>query len=182
MIHNFGGNPSVDRFIFRVWRSAVPTDYVFIFADVNLSTGWHHVAGIWDNEYSSSWDHFAIYLDGVRIAASINSYEMTPGLINATSAFDVGGNGSTSTVGGGVDEVRVSKALRYTGASYSVPTGPFVADADAVGLWHFAESSGSSFADSSSYGNNLTGSNGATTCAGRPPTPRCRGWSRRWGD
>jgi hypothetical protein len=63
---------------------------------------------------------------------------------------------------GEIDDVRVSSVVRYV--SNFTPQDFFAADASTIGLWHFNEPVGStSFSDSSSYGNTLTGINGAQT-------------------
>jgi len=51
---------------------------------------------------------------------------------------------------GYVDEVRLSTALRYSGASFAVPTTVFEDDTDTAALYHFEEGNGDFIADSSS--------------------------------
>ncbi len=41
-----------------------------------------------------------------------------------------------------IDEVRISSVARYTGASFTVPAGPFTTDANTVVLYHFDEGVG----------------------------------------
>ena len=48
-----------------------------------------------------------------------------------------------------VDEMRISKVLRYSGTSYTVPTAPFATDGDTVALYHFDETAGTTATDSS---------------------------------
>lgn len=52
-------------------------------------------------------------------------------------------------------EIRVSDIQRYTGTTYTVPTAPFTADANTVGLYHMGEQAGTSMGDSS--GNSIAG-------------------------
>jgi hypothetical protein len=60
-----------------------------------------------------------------------------------------------------IEELRISRTLRYNTYNYTVPYAPFTNDADTRALWHFNEPAGStSFSDSSSNGNALTGYNG----------------------
>jgi hypothetical protein len=47
-----------------------------------------------------------------------------------------------------LDELRISKAARYTGP-FPAPAAPFVPDADTVGLYHFDEGQGTTLTDSS---------------------------------
>jgi hypothetical protein len=54
---------------------------------------------------------------------------------------------------GALDEVRISNVARYTG-NFSVPTAPFAADANTLGLWSFDAGSGQTAADESGNGNN----------------------------
>lgn len=56
---------------------------------------------------------------------------------------------------GRLDEVRISKGIRYSG-SFSPPSGPLVPDRDTLGLWHFDEGSGQIAFDSSQSGNHAT--------------------------
>jgi hypothetical protein len=65
---------------------------------------------------------------------------------------------------GGMDELRISNASRYT-ASFTPASTPFECDAGTLALWHFDEIAGSTtFHDScGSEDNTLTGFNGAHT-------------------
>lgn len=164
VLYNFSLAGGADRFIFRIWTGGGANDYVFLFADTNLSAGWHHVAGIWDNENTDSWDYVALYVDGALVASGSN-VEITPGLMNTSSALQLGGVGGTNPAVGGLEETRISSAVRYSGSSYSVPSAPFTPDADTRALWHFDAAPGAtSMTDSSGNGNTLTGFNGAQTC------------------
>lgn len=60
-----------------------------------------------------------------------------PFLVIGAEKHDAGS--SFPSFNGFVDEVRVSAALRYTTASFAVPTLRFTSDADTVGLYHFDE-------------------------------------------
>jgi len=50
-------------------------------------------------------------------------------------------------------ELRLSTVIRYTGASFAVPTARFVNDASTAALYHFFEGAGSVVADDSGNGN-----------------------------
>ncbi len=127
------------------------------------STGvWYHVAAVRLGQFVS------IYVDGTRLgSATANSFD-----INTTTDLAIG-NYSTSTstpFNGWIDEVRISRIGRYSGASFSAPTSAFTTDADTLLLLHmegtdaatspFLDSSGSAtnltWVDSSGIGNHLT--------------------------
>jgi len=150
-----------DQLLFKIWLD--PSNYVDLLPDVNLSVGWHHIAAVFDNENTTSQDLCALYLDG-SLVASNHQADWTPGLPNSTSALNIGAYLGISPAVGWVEEMRFSDIVRYSSASYTVPTTPFVNDAATRALWHFNEAPGSTvFADSSGNGNTLTGQNGAHT-------------------
>ena len=123
--------------------------------------GWHHVAAIFDNEYTASRDLMALYLDGSRVT-TWDAFD-PPGIINSSSALYVG-SAPINPLVGWMEEIRFSDTVRYSGVSYTVPTSPFMPDANTRALWHFDEVAGSiDFADSSGNGNTLFGLNGAQT-------------------
>jgi hypothetical protein len=146
-----------DRLIF----SLEPGVAIVYFVD--LAVGWHHVAGVFDNEYTASQDCMLLYLDGSRVKGGCAA-EWTPGIWPSTSPLYVGWLAEEYTYSGWLEEVRLSDIVRYSGTSYTVPTTPFAADIHTRALWHFDETAGSTvFADSSGNGNTLTGHNGAHT-------------------
>jgi len=154
-------NTIEDRFIFRLYTSALSTDYVFIYYNVNLSIGWHHVAAVFDNEYTPSTDLAALYLDGNQVVTG-TGVDWTPGIWNSSSALNIGGYVGVNPTAGWLDEARISDIVRYVGPTYTVPSSAFVNDVNTRALWHFDDSWGStSFIDSSTNGNDLTGINGA---------------------
>jgi plastocyanin len=156
---------SADTVRFQFWSTNVTSN--ILSNDTNITAGWHHVAAVFDNEFTGSNDRVAIYLDGAEFANS-TAFEYTPGLNNSTNLLAVGANSGAVPLEGWLDEARFSQSVRYTGP-YSVPTSPFSNDANTRALWHFDEAAAStSFADSSGNGNTLTGQNGAQT--GTPAT------------
>lgn len=52
---------------------------------------------------------------------------------------------------GYLDELRISNVIRYSGTSFTVPSFPFITDANTVGLYHFDEGSGTVLSDASGY-------------------------------
>jgi hypothetical protein len=69
---------------------------------------------------------------------------------------------------GWVDEVRLSKILRYS-ANFSRPSAPFVSDAHTVALYHFDEGTGDLVSDTS--GASGGPSHGIRRLGGTPPGP-----------
>ncbi len=129
----------------------------------NLTVGWHHLAAVFDNEYTASQDLVAVYLDGSQIASS-STFEFTPGIANSASPVYVGGDVTGNWFSRWIEEIRFSSTVRYSTATYTVPTAPFSRDSSTRALWHFNDTVGSTvFQDSSVNGNTLTGYNGAQT-------------------
>jgi hypothetical protein len=160
-------NPgSPDAIFFRFWACPSPVCELSLFDTTNLTSGWHHIAAVFDNEWSPSADRASIFLDG-NVFADATNFEVTPGIFNSTNLLSVGANSGAAPLDGWLDEARFSDHVRYSGA-YTVPTSAFSPDVNTRALWHFDAAAGStSFADSSANGNTLTGQNGAQT--GVPP-------------
>ena len=143
-----------DNIVIRVW--VTPVDYVTLTYPTNLTVGWHHVAFVFDNEWTDSADRLAIYLDGA-LATSADNAEFTPGIRNTTAALVVG-----DAYVGRLEEARISSTVRYPGNTYTVPGAAFAPDASTRALWHFDAAVGATvFSDASGNGNTLTGANGA---------------------
>lgn len=150
---------SQDVIIFRLYPSSV--DYVQILNSMDLSVGWHHIAAVYDNEYTADNDAMYIFLDGTRIG-STSAFEITPGAYNSSNALNIGANTGVVPFHGRIDEVRISDIIRYSGESYSVPSSDFSVDENTRALWHFSEDVGAtSFSDATANNNTLTGHNGA---------------------
>ena len=155
-------NTIQDRLIFRVNVGPLTNDYVYIFYNVDLSAGWHHVAAVYDNEFSATQDRLALYFDGSQVASGVG-FDVTPGIYNSSSPVNIGAYLAINPANGPMEEVRFSNIVRYSG-SYAVPSAPFINDANTRALWHFDEATGTTtFSDSSGHGNVLTGINGAKT-------------------
>lgn len=153
---------SQDWITLKLWTGDFP--YVKLSHQVDLSLGWHHVAAVFDNEFTSDQDLIALYLDGSLVASS-TAVEWTPGILNSSSELLVGGVPlGTAGFGGLIEEMRFSDIVRYSADSYTVPTTPFASDSNTRALWHFDEVSGTTvFTDNSGNGNTLTGHDGAQT-------------------
>ena len=154
-------NTIEDRFIFRLYTGVLTTDYIYIYYNVNLSVGWHHVAAVFDNEYTPTSDLAALYLDGNQVATG-TGVDWVPGIWNSSSALNIGAYTGVNPTIGWLEETRFSDIVRYTGTTYTVPSSAFTNDINTRALWHFDDPlGGTNFIDSSTKGNNLTGVNGA---------------------
>lgn len=157
---------SPDWLSFKLW-TGFDTSVVLSYAS-DLSVGWHHVAAVFDNEFTENEDLMAIYLDGNRVAYSPDEnihVDWTPGILNSSSDLAVGGVPfGKAGFNGLIDEMRFSDVVRYSDASYMVPTVPFAKDTNTQALWHFDEAAGStSFVDDSSNTNSLAGHDAQTS-------------------
>jgi hypothetical protein len=96
-----------------------------------LSETWQHLALTYDGDY------VRFFIGGVlgwEAAANLGSINLTDDdfVINRHSW----GSGSSSSLSGFVDEIRISDIARYTTA-FSTQTHEFTPDANTLGLWHF---------------------------------------------
>ncbi|MCX7894676.1 MAG: LamG domain-containing protein, partial [Thermoanaerobaculum sp.] len=80
-------------------------------------------------------------------AGRSTSWPNDPFLVIAAEKHDYD-PGTYPSFSGWLDEVRISKTVRYT-ANFSPPTAPFTTDGATVGLYHFDEGSGTLVVDSS---------------------------------
>lgn len=100
---------------------------------LSLNT-WHNVCAVFTTTGSSTTA--SLYVDGVRKQIQWNktgSYAdtqtVTNGVVSTGTVFGMGKYG-TSTWNGYIDNLRVSNINRYSGASYTLATGPFTADSN----------------------------------------------------
>jgi len=129
----------------------------------------HHIAATFDG------DVMRLFMDGVQDANTrvetftpMNAVGLLKGFAIGSLWYDLEDYGRA--IDGRIDEVRVSKVPRYT-AGFTVPTARFVNDADTLGLWHLDEGVGTTSADASSNGNNITGFRATINwVAGHPQT------------
>ena len=143
-----------DNIVARVW--VTPVDYVTLSYPTHLTVGWHHLAFVFDNEWTDSADRLTIYLDGA-LATSADNVEFTPGIRNTAAALVVG-----ASYAGRLEEARISDVVRYANNTYIVPSAAFAPDSATRALWHFDEAVGATvFNDASGHANTLTGVNGA---------------------
>ncbi|MFN0096316.1 MAG: LamG-like jellyroll fold domain-containing protein [Dehalococcoidia bacterium] len=101
---------------------------------------WHHVAATYDGA------NLRLFANGVLVSAA----PQTGSVDRSTRPLYLGaGAGGGSPFAGTIDEVRISKVVRYTG-NFVPPSAAFANDGSTAGLWHLDEGSGTSTSDSSS--------------------------------
>jgi len=125
----------------------------------------------WDSQEivpANKWTHVAATWDGLVIRTFVNgkflmAFDKT-GADGATGVLRdtddtlkigrrVRGGDTHSIFKGLIDEVRISKILRYTEAGFALPTKAFTPDGDTVALYHFDEAVNGVVKDASSLAN-----------------------------
>ena len=113
----------------------------------------------------NSWTHVAVTWDGSTIRTFVNgkflkAFDKVGVLNDSPDTFKVGrrtrGGDTHSIFSGLIDEVRISKVIRYTEAGFALPKSAFTPDADTVALYHFDEASNGVVKDASIFGNHGT--------------------------
>jgi hypothetical protein len=137
----------------------LPTNQTTFFAPATVSTGvFHHIAFVRDGTEER------LYLDGSLVGSRSVSGDIddSPNTAPAVGAqfFDQTAILSNAFIGL-IDTLRISNVARYSGASFSAPTGDLGSDAGTLILYNFnaADLSGNQLADLS--GNGHTGTLGA---------------------
>lgn len=117
------------------------------------------------------WTHVAATWDGLVIRTFVNgkflmAFDKTgvdgaKGVLRDTNdSLKVGrrvrGGDTHSIFKGLIDEVRISKVIRYTEDGFALPTKAFTPDADTVALYHFDEVINGTVKDASSFANHGT--------------------------
>ncbi len=98
---------------------------------------WHHIALVIGAPNEKGVSTQRIYLDGKRDGSRDNAF--TGDGTTPLAFFLARPNEKTNSYGANgliIDEVRISRSERYSG-DFTVPSGPFIPDADIVALWHF---------------------------------------------
>jgi hypothetical protein len=108
---------------------------------------WSHVVGVVD----SINDSHTIYINGVLSATSTSAI----GAFGSGTPDSIYIGSDVSDFTGFIDEVRVSKSVRYA-ANFTPSRSPYVADSQTHSLWHFDEGSGQYLLDSSGNNNYAT--------------------------
>jgi len=122
----------------------------------------------WNSEENvpvDKWTHVAVTWNGSTIRTFVNGKFLKafdkPGILNdSPDTFKVGrrtrGGDTHSIFTGLVDEVRISKVVRYTEAGYPLPKSAFLPDGDTVALYHFDEAVNGVVNDASGFANHGT--------------------------
>lgn len=148
---------------------------------------WHHVALVRD----ISATEISIYVDGVREATSTSagsgSLSYPPGASTSYPNSDPymvfgaekhdAGPGTYPSFYGYIEEVRLSNTERYTGTSFTPPTGRLELDADTVALYRFNEGTGTTVTDEN--GNQSPGTLSVGGAASGPTWQRVSHMRRR---
>jgi Concanavalin A-like lectin/glucanases superfamily len=106
---------------------------------------WTHVAATWDGTVIRTFINgkFAMAFDKDDGAGGKGVINFDGGSSAGLSTLKIGRRGrgveDHSIFNGLIDEVRISKVVRYTEAGFDVPTKAFTSDADTVALYHFDE-------------------------------------------
>ncbi|WP_448543098.1 LamG-like jellyroll fold domain-containing protein [Roseiflexus sp.] len=104
---------------------------------------WYHIAATYENGSGR------VFVNGV--AGSTASV----GTVSHMPALRLGGLSGYGFFAGQIDDVRISRIVRYTG-DFMPPSAPLSADADAIALYLFDEGSGQTAYDASGNGYHLT--------------------------
>ncbi|HET9221878.1 MAG TPA: LamG-like jellyroll fold domain-containing protein, partial [Roseiflexaceae bacterium] len=107
---------------------------------------------------AGTWYHVAVTYSGgtARVYVNGNAGSATAvGAITQGPWFRLGGLAAYSFFSGQIDEVRLSKSVRYSGA-FTPPATRFATDGSTLALYHLDAGSGQTVADSSGNGYNLT--------------------------
>ena len=106
---------------------------------------WIHVAGTYDGSTMKLWlDGWEVDALDVDINIPTNNVALRFGTSQTSESF----------YNGILDEVRISRVVRYT--EQFTPAESFSLDANTVGLWHFDEGTGTTTYDDSANGNHGT--------------------------
>jgi hypothetical protein len=107
---------------------------------------------------ANQWYHIAATYENGNARVFVNGVAGTSGTVGAVSHMPVlrlGGLTSYGFFAGQIDDVRISRIVRYTG-SFTPPSMPLPADANTIALYLFDEGSGQTAYDASGNGYHLT--------------------------
>ena len=113
------------------YNGSDPVQQFFFFGGATITNNtWNHLAMVYDAD-ASTW---SVYLNGTRETNQSVTYSGVK--LGDNGLVTIGGIGAALPLTGNIDEVRISNTARYTGASVTAPTAPFVNDADTLLLLH----------------------------------------------
>lgn len=134
------------HFDWHVYPASGCDERVLIYASTPSAINvWHHVAGVFDD------GTMRLYVDGALAASGVqsNPISWTTGLFGHWAGRDgADARADRGAFIGEIDEIRVSRTARYSGASF-VPPAHLDPDADTVAAWLFDEGTGTTTADAS---------------------------------
>ncbi|MFQ3632406.1 LamG-like jellyroll fold domain-containing protein, partial [Roseiflexus sp.] len=107
---------------------------------------------------ANQWYHVAATYDSGNARVFVNGVARPSGAVGTVSHMPVlrlGGLNGYGFFAGQIDDVRVSRIVRYTG-DFIPPSAPLTADADAIALYEFDEGNGQTAYDASASGYHLT--------------------------
>ncbi len=107
---------------------------------------------------ANQWYHVAATYDSGNARVFVNGVARPSGAVGPVShmpVLRVGGLNGYGFFAGQIDDVRVSRIVRYTG-DFIPPSAPLTADADAIALYEFDEGNGQTAYDASASGYHLT--------------------------
>ena len=116
------------------------TETYIVYPWTSISTGWHQLAVCKDSS------GLRMYLDGTRVVEDVSLTADIDTNINVISLF----NPNTQLINMPIDELRISDAALYTGASYVPETGELSVLGSTISLYHMNEGTGTTMFDSGS--------------------------------
>jgi len=127
--------PSINGMLqFYYWGSG--SQYITTGTNVLALNTWHNIAAVYTSVGSATT--ISLYVDGIQqqiqwnnTGAYASTKTVTNGVTATATVFGMGKYNSTNNIlNGYIDNLRVSNINRYSGASYSLATGPFVSDSN----------------------------------------------------
>ena len=106
------------------------------------SNQWYHVAATYDS------GNARVFVNGIAGTSS------SVGMVSHMPVLRLGGVTGYGFFAGQIDDVRISRIVRYTG-SFTPPSAPLTEDADTIALYVFDEGSGQTVSDASGNGYHL---------------------------
>jgi hypothetical protein len=168
--------PGTGPLTIEAWvRPGVANDNAIVLIGGDETTGWslelnNGLATVWLSTNQGwqftqhptappvgQWSHIAATYGSGSMRLFVNgaaSAAASAGTLTQGPSLRMGGFASYEFLNGGLDEVRLSNVVRYTGNF--APADRYTPDANTLGLWHFDEGVGQTTADVSSAANTAT--------------------------
>lgn len=128
-----------------IFRGPGTTDLGFTQSNTNFM----HYAFVYDGTNKS------VYANGARLSTATATLDVS----DSTDPYIGSGlSDARFNYSGNIDEFRISSVARYSGTSYTVPTGAFINDSDTITLLHAdGTASSTQFLDDNGTGRNAVG-------------------------